>query len=154
MNFTFLSTTWNCLFIAIMVILIIAIIAEKIKQNPKNHNWAWADVYKTIKDKLSESVVLYIFRWILALSMGAIGYLMIKEYFALIPYAIWVIGALIGGCEGCFTFASKICILIQMIVLGIMVLIVVGWKLALIFIPLALIGWVLVPENYDDMPWY
>lgn len=153
MNFTFLSTTWNCLFIAIMVILIIAIIAEKIKHNPKNHNWTWADVYETIKDKLSESVVLYIFRWILVLSMGALGYIIIKEYFMFIPYAIWLIGAWIGGMAGCFTFASKICILTQMIVLGIMVLIVVGWKLALIFIPLALIGWVLVPENYDDMPW-
>lgn len=153
MNFTFLSTKWNFIFIAIMVILIIAIIAEKIKQNPKDYNWIWADFYKTIKDELSESVVLYIFRWILVLSMGAIGYLMIKEYFMLIPYIIWVIGALIGGGEGCFTFASKICILIHMIVLGIMVLIIVGWKLALIFIPLALIGWVLVPENYYDMPW-
>jgi hypothetical protein len=149
MKFTFLSTTWNCLFIAIMVILIIAIIAKKIK----NNNWTWADVYKTIKDKLSESVVLYIFRWILVLSMGVLGYLMVKEWFTLIPYAIWVIGAWLGVCEECFTFASKICILLQMIVVGIMVLIVVGWKLALIFIPLALIGWVLVPENYDDMPW-
>ena len=157
MNFTFLSTKWNCVFIAIMVILIIAIIAEKIKQNPKRHNWTWANVYKTIKDKLSESVVLYIFRWILALSMGALGYLITDNANTFWFYIILGLFALVGAMEGNdedFVGIVKTGLLLQMIGLGIMVLTVVGWKLALIFIPLALIGWALVPENYRDMPRY
>ena len=154
MNFTFLSTKWNCVFIAIMVILIIAIIAEKIKQNPKRHNWTWANVYKTIKDKLAKSVVLYIFRWILVLSMGALGYVLTDNVNTFWLYIVLGLFALAGAIEENFEFLMKIGLLLQMIGLGIFVLVTISWKLALVFIPLAFIGWFIVPNNGDEMPWY
>ena len=152
MNFTFLSTKWNCLFIAIMVILIIAIIAEKIKHNQKN--CTWANVYKTIKDKLSKSVVLYIFRWILVISMGALGYVITDNVNTFWLYIVLGLFALAGAIEENFEFRMKIGLLLQMIGLGFFVLVTISWKLALVFIPLAFIGWLLVPNNGDEMPWY
>ena len=126
MNFTFLSTKWNCLFIAIMVILIIAIIAEKIKHNQKN--CTWANVYKTIKDKLSKSVVLYIFRWILVISMGALGYVITDNVNTFWLYIVLGLFALAGAIEENFEFRMKIGLLLQMIGLGFFVLVTISWK--------------------------
>ena len=131
-------------------------IINKVNKNPKvsSAQSRWKEVNADIKKILSQSVCIYILRWILVLSMGVIGFLITKEGYTFAPYGIWLLAALVGGCGDCFVFAAKIAILIQMIALGIIVLVVVGWKLALVFIPLALIGWLLVPDNADDMPWY
>ena len=149
MNFKFLSTAWNCLFIAIMVILIIAIIAKKLASLPKKQvkQCSISSWYRDNQETIDNCV--NVLRWILALCMGTIGYLITGSADAFWFYFCLLIGLPIGFDTCDFGAGFKIAIVLQMIALGIFVLVTVSWKLALIFIPLALVGYILVPLDED-----
>lgn len=132
-----------------MVILIITIIVKKLASLPKKQvkQCSISSWYRDNQEKIDECV--NVLRWILALCMGTIGYLITGSADAFWFYGFMILGFVVGAGICDFGTGFKIAIVLQMIGLGIFVLVTVSWKLALIFIPLALVGYILVPLDED-----